>query len=60
MDHRQLEHHQLLSCQRQGHRLGFKVLSVPKADHIRVFGEAPVNAVIEEVQHRWVTLRLEI
>lgn len=43
----------------KGLGLGFKVLSVPKADHARVFGGAPVNAVIEEIKHRWVTLRLE-
>lgn len=39
--------------------LGFKVLSVPKAEHTKVFGDAPVNAVIEDIRHRWVTLRLE-
>jgi hypothetical protein len=43
----------------KGIGLGFKVLSVPKADHIRVFGEAPVNAVIEDIKQRWVVLRLE-
>jgi len=39
--------------------LGFKVLSVPKDKHAKVFGEEPVNVVIEEIQRRWVTLRLE-
>ncbi|HFK2883156.1 HIRAN domain-containing protein [Stenotrophomonas maltophilia] len=39
--------------------LGFKVLSVPKSMHARVFGEEPVTAVVEEIKRRWVTLRLE-
>lgn len=43
----------------QGIGLGFKVLSVPKAKHAKVFSEEPVTAVVEEIKRRWVTLRLE-
>lgn len=43
----------------QGIGLGFKVLSVPKAKHAKAFGQEPVSAVVEEIKHRWVTLRLE-
>lgn len=43
----------------KGIGLGFKVLSISKAEHTRVFGEKPVNAVLEAVEHRWATLRLE-
>ncbi len=39
--------------------LGFKVLSIAKAKHAKVFGEEPVTAVVESIQRRWVTLRLE-
>lgn len=43
----------------KGLGLGFKVLSVPKVEHAQVFGETPVTAIIEDIEHRWVTLRLE-
>lgn len=43
----------------KGIGLGFKVLSVPKAEHAQVFGEQPVNAVVEGIERRWVMLRLE-
>lgn len=43
----------------KGIGLGFKVLSIPKAEHAKVFGEQPVNAVLEGIERRWVTLRLE-
>lgn len=42
----------------QGIGLGFKILSIAKAKHARVFGEEPVTAVVEEIKRRWVTLRL--
>lgn len=44
---------------RQGIGLGHKVLSVPKAKHGKVFGEEPVDVVVEDITRRWVMLRLE-
>lgn len=43
----------------QGIGLGHKVLSVPKGEHAKVFGEEPVGVVVEDITRRWVTLRLE-
>jgi hypothetical protein len=43
----------------RGIGLGFKVLSIPKQEHAAVFGPAPVNAVLESIEGRWVSLRLE-
>lgn len=43
----------------RGIGLGFKLLTLPKNRHAAVLGESPVAAVIEEIQNRWVTLRLE-
>lgn len=44
---------------RQGIGLGHKVLSVPKAKHVYVFGEERADVIVEEISRRWITLRLE-
>jgi len=46
-------------CNDKSIGLGFKLLSVPKSEHLKVFGAEPVVAVVEKVERRWVTLRLE-
>lgn len=43
----------------QGIGLGAKLISVPKEEHRRAFGDGFASAVVEGIDGRWVTLRLD-